>query len=110
MTLLTIILLACITFFTRYLFLHPSLPVRLGAKASHFLSFSAPAVITAIWLPIILVHDHQLNISPLNPYLIAATLAIIISVKTKSVYLTVGLSVLVFALVKFISAIQTPIL
>lgn len=102
MTLFTIFLLACITFLTRYLFLHPGLPVKLGAKARHFLSFSAPAVLTAIWLPIILVHDHKLNISLHNPYLVAATLAVMLSAKTKSVYLTVGIGVLVFVLLKFI--------
>ena len=40
MTMLTILLLACITFATRYLFLEGRLPIRLGANVKHLLSFS----------------------------------------------------------------------
>ena len=101
MTLLTIFLLAIITFTTRYLFLHPSLPVKLGPKMISFLKFSAPAVLTAIWVPIIFVHDGDLNINPLNPFVFSAILAVIISAKTHSIYWTVGGSVVVFALMKF---------
>ena len=38
--------MAFITFGTRYLFTHPSLPIRLGPKVAKFLSYSAPAVLT----------------------------------------------------------------
>jgi branched-subunit amino acid transport protein len=100
MTLLTILLLAVITFTTRYLFLHPSLPVKLGPKMINFLNFSAPAVLTAIWVPIIFVHDGALNISPLDPFVLSATLAVIISAKTKNIYWTVGVSLFVFALMR----------
>ena len=100
MTMLTILLLALITFFSRYCFLHPGIPLRIGAKLSSFLSFSAPAVLTAIWVPIIFIKDHQLNISLENPYLIAATLAVIVSIKTKSVYLTLAVSGTTFILLR----------
>ena len=100
MTLLTIFLLAIITFFTRYCFLHPTIPLRIGAKLSSLLSFSAPAVLTAIWVPIIFIKDHNLNVSVENPYLIAATLAVIVSIKTKSVYLTLALSGTAFILLR----------
>ena len=102
MTLLTIFLLAVITFTTRYLFLHPNLPIRLGPRMVKFLSFSAPAVLTAIWVPIIFIKEETLNLSITNPYLIAATIAVVISAKTKSVYLTVGAGVLVFVCLRFI--------
>ena len=82
MTLLTIFLLACITFCTRYLFLHPKLPLRIGAKTTHLLSFSAPAVLTAIWVPIIFVKDNSFDSSLSNPYLLAATVAIITAYKS----------------------------
>jgi len=101
MTLLTIFLLAIITFTTRYLFLHPGLPVKLGPKVVSFLNFSAPAVLTAIWVPIIFVHDDTLNVNPLDPFVLSATIAVVISAKTKSIYWTVGVSVLVFACMKF---------
>ena len=100
MTLLTIALLACITFFSRYLFLAPKLPLRINAKVAHFLSFSAPAVLTAIWVPIIFVKDNSLNSSLTNPYLLAATVAVLVAYKSQSVYLTLGTSMTVFALLR----------
>ena len=68
MTLLTILLLALITFITRYLFLERRLPLRLGPHLKQILSYSAPAVLTAIFAPILLVHDHQLNLSLSNNF------------------------------------------
>jgi len=100
MTLITIFLLACITFLTRYLFLHPKLPLRIGPKMESFLSYSAPAVLTAIWVPIIFVKDNNLDISFTNPYLLAATVAVIVSKKTNSIYFTLAASVSVFVLLR----------
>ena len=102
MTLLTILLMAAITFFTRYIFLHPSVPVKLGPKMEHFLSFSAPAVLTSIWVPIIVIHDASLTLSLQNPYLIAAAVAIVLALTFRNIYLILGLSLTVFALMKFI--------
>jgi len=95
-------MMAGITFITRYLFLHPSLPIKIGPKVSSLLSFSAPAVLTAIWVPIIFVQDESLVISIFDAYVMAATVAVIVSIKTKSIYWTVGISVLTFALVRFV--------
>lgn len=103
MTLLTIVLLACITFFSRYLFLHPKLPLRMGAKMTHFLSFSAPAVLTAIWVPIVFIKDNSFNSNLTNPYLLAATVAVITSYKSKNIYLTLGTSITTFVALQLIS-------
>jgi branched-subunit amino acid transport protein len=92
MTLLTIFLMAFITFSSRYLFVHPRIPIKLSARMVSFLSFSAPAVLTAIWIPIIFVREGQLDLSLSNPYLISATVAVIIAAKTANVYLTLLLS------------------
>lgn len=100
MTLLTIILLACITFLSRYLFLHPKLPLRLGAKVTHLLSFSAPAVLTAIWVPIIFIKDDSFNSSLTNPYLLAATVAVITSYKSQNIYLTLTTSISTFIILR----------
>jgi len=106
MTLLTILLLTVITFSSRYLFLHPGLPLKIGPKLANFLQFSAPAVLTTIWVPIIFVKESaadqgaQLDISLTNPYLLAATVAIIIAKQTKSIYLTLAASLIVFVLFK----------
>lgn len=100
MTLLTIILLAIITFGTRYLFVHPGLPLKLRPKMVKFLSFSAPAVLTAIWVPIIFFHDNQFLASFENPYLWGAIAAIVIAHKVKNLYLTIVAGVAVFLLTK----------
>jgi len=65
-----------------------------------FLSYSAPAVLTAIWVPIIFVKDNNLDISFTNPYLLAATVAVIVSKKTNSIYFTLAASVSVFILLR----------
>jgi branched-subunit amino acid transport protein len=63
-----------------------------------FLSYSAPAVLTAIWVPIILIQENELALSLSNPYLVAAIIAVFTAAKSKSVYLTVGLGILSFYL------------
>ena len=69
MILLSILLLASVTFGTRYLFLEGRLPIRLGPKVKTLLGYCCPAVLTAITAPILFVHDPQLAISLYNPYL-----------------------------------------
>ena len=98
MTLLTIFLLACITFFTRDLFLEGRLPIRLGPNLKYLLSFSGPAVLTAITVPILFVHDQQLDIAMTNPYLWGGLAAVAAAYKTRSVYWTISLGLLLFVL------------
>ena len=100
MTLITILLLALVTFSSRYLFIHPSLPIKLGGKMVSFLSYSAPAVLTAIWVPIIFIRDGVLVTSLTNPYLIAASAAILVAGKTKNIYLTLIVSMSIFAVLR----------
>ncbi|WP_019616776.1 AzlD domain-containing protein [Psychromonas ossibalaenae] len=100
MNIITIILLACITFSSRYLFLEPMLPLKIGPKIKSLLSFSAPAVLTAIWFPIVFIRDNSLTSSLTDPYLAAAAVAVIASYKTRSIYFTLGISLCVFALLQ----------
>jgi branched-subunit amino acid transport protein len=102
MTLLTIFLLACVTFSTRYLFLEGRLPIRLGPNLKHLLSFSGPAVLTAIAAPILLVHDQQLDIALDNSYIWGAAVAILAAYKTRSIYWTIGLGMLIFVLLSYL--------
>ncbi|MDB4032604.1 AzlD domain-containing protein, partial [Porticoccaceae bacterium] len=96
MTALTILLLACITFGTRYLFLEGKLPVRLGPNIKQLLSYSGPAVLTAISMPILFVHNDQLDTSLNNPYLWGAIAAIGAAYKTGNIYWTIGLGTAIF--------------
>jgi len=103
MTVLTILLLACITFGTRYLFLEGCLPVRLGSNIKLFLSYSGPAVLTAITMPILFIHQHQLDTNIANPYLWGAIAAITAAYKTANIYWTVGLGILAFAAASYLN-------
>ena len=97
MTLLTILLLACITFGTRYLFLEGRLPIRLGPNLRLLLSYSGPSVCAAIFAPILLVHSEQLYLSSSNPYLWGAAVAAAAAYKTGNIYWTIGSGMLVLS-------------
>lgn len=98
---ISIVAMAMITFFTRYLFLVKKLPFTITDKMQQFLSFSAPCILTAIWVPIVFIKDQALFIEPSNPYLIAASIAIILAYKFKNLYLTTIISCGVFFVLTF---------
>lgn len=95
-TLLIILLLSAIVFASRYVFLEPKIPLKLNDKMRILLSYSMPAVLTAIWVPIVLIPEGQLSLGFDNPYLLAATLAIVLARLTANVLLTTIVSMAVF--------------
>ncbi len=101
MILVTILLLACVTFGTRYLFLEGKLPVRLGSNIRELLSFSGPAVLMAICMPILFVHNNKLDTNLDNPYLWGAIAATATAYKTANIYWTVGLGILAFIVASY---------
>lgn len=68
-----------IVFSSRYIFLEPKLPLKLGAKAERLLVYSSPAVMTAIIGPIIFLPEKSLDISLSNEYLLAAMITVLIA-------------------------------
>lgn len=96
---LTIILMTVIIFFSRYIFIEPKLPLRLNANAVKFLSYSAPAVLTAILAPIVFIQDNTLHLNLDNSYLIGAVFAVLLILITRNTLLTAVLSMLLFFLV-----------
>lgn len=98
---LTILLMAAIIFCSRYLFLEPRLPVKLSSNTLKFLSYSAPAVLSAIWAPIVFIQDHALSISLDNNYLICAGVAIVLAITTRNTLLTTVLSMALFFVLRF---------
>ena len=102
MNILTIFLLACVTFGTRYLFLEGRLPLRLGSNVKQLLSYSGPSVLVAICTPIIFVHDHRLDTSLSNPYFWGAAAAILVGYKAGfNIYWSVGAGILVFIVASY---------
>jgi len=102
MIMLSILAMTCLVFLSRYLFLEPRLPLRLSPGVQRLLSYSSPAVLTAIWAPIVFTHEGHLNLSTKNPYIWAAVLAGIIAWKTKNVLLTTVVSMAVFLLLNLV--------
>lgn len=96
MNLYIIFLLTAITFLSRYLFLEPKLPLKIGPKFENFLSFSASSVLTSIWVPMIFIKEGEIDFTLTNPYLIGAIVAIFVSYKTKNIYLTLFISLPIF--------------
>ncbi len=96
---LSIIAMAAVVFASRYLFLEPKIPLRLGKTALRFLSYSAPAVLTAIFAPIVFVREGALSLGLDNPYLIAAILACGLAIFTRNALLTTVLSMAVFFII-----------
>jgi len=93
---LTLGLMAIIVFISRYLFLAPKLPLKLNKNTQHFLSYAAPAVLTAIIAPLIFVKDHTLYLSIYNNYLIGAIIACLLAYFTRNTLLTVLVSMGIF--------------
>ncbi|MBN2975567.1 AzlD domain-containing protein [Pseudomonas lactucae] len=98
---LMIVGMGLVVFFNRYLFIEPRLPVRLNRGAREFLGFAVPGMLTAICGPIIYLPDHQLNLSPANPYLLAGICAIGLMYWTRNVLMTVLLSMALFYLFRW---------
>lgn len=96
---LTIVLMTAIIFLSRYMFLEPKLPLRLSPNVVKFLSYSAPAVLTAILAPIVFIQDNTLHLNLDNSYLIGAIFAVLLILLTRNTLLTAVLSMILFFLI-----------
>ncbi len=96
-------LMALVTFYNRYAFFSPQLKFSIGPRLQSLLSYTAPAVLTALWVPIVFVSEHpdmeakQLNWQLDNPYFCAGLITVAISAFVRKPLITVALGVLVFA-------------
>ena len=88
--------MGAVLFFNRYVFLEPRLPLRLGRRAQEFLGFAVPGMLTAICGPIVFMPNHQLNLSPSNPYLLAGLCTLGLMLATRSVLASVALGMIAF--------------
>lgn len=102
MILLSIVAMTVLVFLSRYLFLEPRLPLKLNSQAKRLLTYSSPAVLTAIWAPIVFMPEKALWLSTSNPYLIAAIIAALLAWKTKNVLLTTIVSMVIFLALKLL--------
>lgn len=97
-----ILLLSLLVFTSRYVFLEPRLPLKLPQQIKVMLNYSAPAVMTAIWAPIVLFPEGELAIGIDNEYLVAAAIAVILAWVTRHVLLTTIVSMAFFMFLRFV--------
>lgn len=102
MVMLSILAMTLLVFMSRYLFLEPRLPLRLNPQAQRLLKYSSPAVLTAIWAPIVFMPEQSLWVSTNNPYLIGALAAALLAWRTKNVLLTTLVSMVIFLCLKLL--------
>ncbi|MEZ9565595.1 AzlD domain-containing protein [Vibrio artabrorum] len=100
---ITILLMTAIVFFSRYFFLEPAIPLRLNQTTRRLLHYSSPAVLTAIWGPIVFSPQQTFWPSLENPYLIGAVVTGLLIWKTGNVLLTIGVSMGVFLLYNLVA-------
>ncbi|UYI49294.1 AzlD domain-containing protein [Vibrio natriegens] len=100
MIMLSILLMTALVFTSRYLFLEPKLPIRLGVRTQKILSYASPAVLTAIWAPIVFIPEGELGLSLQNPFFLAAIIAVLIAYLTKNVLMTTIVSMVTFLLLR----------
>lgn len=82
---LLIVLMTAITFSCRYLFFMKSLPISLSPKLQHLLQYTAPSVLTAMWVPIVFLGHKTEGASFFHsPFLYAGLITVLASLKIKN--------------------------
>lgn len=95
--------MTCITFSCRYFFFSKSVPFELGEKTRRLLSYTAPSVLTSMWVPIVFL-GHQTTNSHFitSPFLIAGIFTIVLSLKISNTLIVVIIGMSAFGLLKTI--------
>nr|WP_293144738.1 AzlD domain-containing protein [Moritella sp.] len=94
--------MTCITFSCRYLFLSRLVSFELSPKIKRALSFTAPAVLTAMWVPIVFLGHQSSEAGFFNsPFLYAGVLTVLLSLKIKNTLAVVFIGMCAFMLLRF---------
>lgn len=92
---LTILASGIVTFLLRLSFIALHGRVILPEWFTRALTFVPIAVLSAITVPDILIQNNALNVSPLNPRLLAAIVAVLVAWRTKNVTVTIVVGMIV---------------
>ena len=90
-----------VTFSVRYVLFAMAGKVHFPAWLSTALGFVPPTVLTAIIVPAVLIPQGDLWISPLNPWLLASSIAALVSFLTKNLLATIVVGMIAFAVLRF---------
>lgn len=94
---------AALVFASRFLLMEPWLPLKLSDNVQQLLSFSAPAVLTAIAAPIVFIREEQLSVGMGNQYLLASVVVVVVALSTRSTLWTVVLGMVSFLLLRHVT-------
>lgn len=92
---LTLLAGGIVTFLTRLSFIALHGRITLPNWFTLALTFVPVAVLSAITLPELLIRNEVLHLSLLNPRLVAGILAALVAWRTKNVWATIGLGMVV---------------
>ncbi|MGB0359859.1 MAG: AzlD domain-containing protein [Endozoicomonas sp.] len=87
---------AALVFGSRFLLMEPWLPLKLSENIQQVLSFSAPAVLTAIATPIIFFPNLSLDLGIDNDYLVAAIAVAFLAKITGNTLITIVIGMVCF--------------
>ena len=99
---LAMIGLGILTFLIRFSFIALLERWQTPPLVQRALRFVPVAVLTAIIIPELVLHDGQFNPDLLNPRLLAGMVAVLVAWKTKNVILTIVVGMIVFWLLQFV--------
>ena len=99
---LTIIASGIVTFLIRLSFIAVHGRVTMPRWFTLALTFVPVAVLSAITLPAILIQNNVLNLSLFNPRLIAGVFAVLVAWRTKNVWATIAVGMVVMWGIQFI--------
>lgn len=94
--------MALVTFGIRYFLFALADRIRMAPWIEASLKFIPPAVLTAITLPAVLLPGGGWQLSPANPYLVAALAAIAAGVFARNLLATIAIGLVVFFLHRFL--------
>jgi len=95
-------LMAIITFTCRYFFFANVVHYSLHPEIKRLLKFTAPAVLTAMWAPIIFVNDGHLNAID-NAYFISGIITILAAVLIPRTLPVIVIGLISFGALRFFS-------
>ena len=100
---LVLAVMTCITFSCRYLFLSRTISFELNPRIKRVLSFTAPAVLTAMWMPIVFQGHTASDVAFFNsPFLYAGLFTVLLSLKMKNTLAVVFLGMSAFVIFRII--------
>jgi len=95
-----VVLMAAITFTCRYFFFANVVNYSLHPEIKRLLKFTAPAVLTAMWAPIIFVTDSHLNTIG-NAYFISGIITILAAILIPRTLPVIVIGLVSFGVLRF---------